>query len=112
MEPRGRYIISVAAELSDVSATTLRRYERAGLLTPRRTRGGVRLYSDEDVARLLQIRYLTGEWGASLVGISLVMQVTERLLALRALLEAEGAHDDLQQQAIARIDEMLSILGR
>ena len=107
------YIISVAAELAEVSATSLRRYERAGLLAPSRTRGGVRLYSDQDVLVLRQIRHLTDEWGASMTGITAALQLTQHLLALRELLQTEGYRQvDQNQRALAEIDEALGILGR
>jgi MerR family transcriptional regulator, heat shock protein HspR len=55
---RGVYSISVAAELTGIEPHTLRAYERAGLLTPTRSDGGVRRYSDDDLVRLHRINEL------------------------------------------------------
>ena len=65
---RGVYGISVAAELSGVGPQTLRLYERWGLLTPFRTAGGTRRYSDDDLDRLQQITELVDQ-GVNLAGI-------------------------------------------
>lgn len=113
MRSKALYVISVAAELAEVSATSLRRYERAGLLAPSRTRGGVRLYSDEDVSVLRQIRYLTDEWGASMVGINAALRLTQHLLTLRELLESDDNRQaPRDQQALAEVEEALVMLGR
>ena len=113
MNSKALYVISVAAELVEMSAATLRRYERAGLLSPSRTRGGLRLYSDEDVAILRQIHYLADEWGASVAGIAALLDLTQRLLALRELLESdEFCQVDQGHLAISKVNEALAILGR
>ncbi|MGQ9675846.1 MAG: MerR family transcriptional regulator [Chloroflexota bacterium] len=113
MSTKALYVISVAAALVDMSAATLRRYERAGLLSPARTRGGLRLYSDEDVAVLRQIRYLAGEWGVSMAGMTALLDLTQRLLALQELLESDKfCQVDRDRQALTKIEEALAILGR
>ena len=63
-----RYTISVAAELTGMHPQTLRMYEQRGLLSPRRTPGGTRRYSDADLERLRRIASLTTEAGMNLVG--------------------------------------------
>ena len=55
------FIISVAARLLEMHPQTLRKYEREGLIAPSRTTGNLRLYSDEDLERLRQVKYLVGE---------------------------------------------------
>lgn len=74
---RGVYGISVAAELSGVGAQTLRLYERWGLLTPSRTAGGTRRYSDDDLDRLNQITVLV-EQGVNLAGIARILDLESR----------------------------------
>jgi MerR family transcriptional regulator, heat shock protein HspR len=66
------YSISVAAELSGVSPQTLRLYEGRGLLTPARTDGGTRRYSDDDLERVRRIRYLL-DGGINLAGIAQIL---------------------------------------
>lgn len=71
---RGVYGISVAADLVDMGAQTLRLYERRGLLEPERTDGGTRRYSEDDLARLRRIGELL-EAGLNLAGIARVLEL-------------------------------------
>jgi MerR family transcriptional regulator/heat shock protein HspR len=80
------YVISVAAELAGMHPQTLRIYERRGLVTPARTQGGNRRYSDEDIALLRRISELTAE-GMNLEGIRRVMRLERENAQLRAELE-------------------------
>lgn len=73
------YVISVAAELAGVHPQTLRIYERKGLVSPARTRGNTRRYSERDIERLREIQELTQEHGVNLAGAALVMELKERL---------------------------------
>ncbi len=66
MNDRPMYMISVAAELAGVHPQTLRTYESKGLVRPKRTPGGTRLYSEADVERLRVIQRLTTELGLNL----------------------------------------------
>ncbi len=74
---RGVYGISVAAELSGIGPQTLRLYERWGLLTPIRTAGGTRRYSDDDLDRLKQIADLVDQ-GVNLAGIARILDLETR----------------------------------
>ena len=78
------YVISVAAELAGVHPQTLRIYERRGLVTPGRTSGGNRRYSEADIARLKRVAELAAE-GMNLEGIRHVMQLEDEVAELRAL---------------------------
>ncbi|MCW2975169.1 MAG: helix-turn-helix transcriptional regulator [Actinomycetia bacterium] len=73
------YMISVAAELAGVHPQTLRTYESKGLVRPKRTPGGTRLYSDADVERLRIIQRLTTELGLNLAGVELVLRLEDEL---------------------------------
>jgi len=79
----GLYPISVVTQLTGITAPTLRGYERAGLLTPARTDGGSRRYSDNDVTRLRRIAALADE-GINQAGIRLILGLEQELSALRA----------------------------
>ena len=79
---RGVYIISVAAELVGVHPQTLRIYERKGLLTPSRTAGNTRRYSERDIARLQTIQRLTQE-GVNLAGVKMIVEMENELDRLR-----------------------------
>jgi MerR family transcriptional regulator, heat shock protein HspR len=74
---RGVYGIAVTSELSGVAQQTLRLYERRGLLTPSRTDGGTRRYSDDDLDRLGRITELVGQ-GVNLAGIAQILALETR----------------------------------
>jgi MerR family transcriptional regulator, heat shock protein HspR len=76
------YIISVAAELAGMHPQTLRIYERRGLLSPYRTPGGTRRYSDEDLERLGLIQELTAD-GVNLEGVKMILEMREEIERLR-----------------------------
>ena len=104
------FIISVAARLLEMHPQTLRKYEREGLIAPSRTTGNLRLYSDEDLERLRQVKYLVGEQGLNLAGVQLVLDVTRRLQAMHARASEEAnAGDD---PAMARLQAELAALVR
>src|SRR6187397_378108 len=87
MPERGRYMISVAADLAGLHPQTLRMYETRGLVRPARTPGGTRLYSEEDVDRLRLIQRLTTELGLNLAGVQHVLRLEEELAKTRARAE-------------------------
>lgn len=74
---RGVYGISVAAELSGIDPQTLRLYERRGLLTPARTEGGTRRYSEDDLDRLQRISALVAD-GVNIAGIAQILSLQDR----------------------------------
>jgi MerR family transcriptional regulator/heat shock protein HspR len=73
------YVISVAAELVRVHPRTLRIYELEGLICPSRTRTNIRLYSENDIRRVLWIRHLTRNMGVNLAGVRVLFELEERL---------------------------------
>jgi MerR family transcriptional regulator, heat shock protein HspR len=79
---RALYAISVAAELSGTAIQNLRVYERRGLVSPDRTEGGTRRYSDDDVERLVRIRELL-DAGLNLAGIERVLELEAEVTRLR-----------------------------
>ncbi|SEH10828.1 MerR family transcriptional regulator, heat shock protein HspR [Thermoleophilum album] len=81
-------MISVAAELAGMHPQTLRIYEARGLITPRRSPKGTRLYSDEDVERLRRIQELTTELGMNLAGVEKVFELEAEIERLRRRLRA------------------------
>jgi len=76
---RGVFMISVAAELADMHPQTLRMYEARGLIEPKRSPKGTRLYSQEDVERLRRIQEMTAELGMNLAGVERVFELEEQL---------------------------------
>jgi MerR family transcriptional regulator/heat shock protein HspR len=100
MPERGRYMISVAAELVGMHPQTLRLYEAKGLVRPARTPGGTRLYSDADVERLRLIQQLTTELGLNLAGVEHVLRLRDEIARLQANM------DRLERQLRAEIAEV------
>jgi MerR family transcriptional regulator/heat shock protein HspR len=87
MPERGRYMISVAAELVGMHPQTLRLYETKGLVSPSRTPGGTRLYSDTDLDRLRLIQRLTTELGLNLAGVDHVLRLEDELRRMQARMQ-------------------------
>lgn len=79
---RGVFMISVAAELAEMHPQTLRMYEARGLIEPKRSPKGTRLYSYRDVERLRRIQRMTVELGMNLAGVERVFQLEERLATM------------------------------
>ena len=77
------FVISVAAQLSGLHAQTLRSYDRLGLVTPGRTRGGGRRYSARDIAVLREVQRLSQEDGVNLAGIKRIIELENEVDALR-----------------------------
>jgi len=77
------FAISVAARKASMEIQNLRVYERRGLVSPARTDGGTRLYSEADVARLVRIGELLAD-GLNLAGIAKVLELERTVERLRA----------------------------
>ena len=101
------YVISVAAELAGMHPQTLRIYERRGLLSPARTSGGNRRYSDADIARLRRIAELAAT-GMNLEGIRHVMVLEQEVARLR---EEVGQLRNLAAAAINEIERRSNTAG-
>ncbi len=76
---RGVFMISVAAELADMHPQTLRMYEQRGLIEPKRSPKGTRLYSQKDVDRLRRIQKMTADLGLNLAGVEKVLELEDQL---------------------------------
>ena len=112
------YVISVAAELAGMHPQTLRIYERRGLLTPARTPGGNRRYSDADIQRLRRIAELASS-GMNLEGIRHVMSLEEEVVRLRhevaelrqALMDAVNALENNSRGALVPLRQAVTLFG-
>ncbi len=85
---RGVFMISVAAELADMHPQTLRMYEARGLIEPKRSPKGTRLYSRKDVERLRRIQAMTAELRMNLAGVERVFELEEKLEAMERKVKA------------------------
>lgn len=76
---RAYYMISVVAQEFGVHPQTLRMYEREGLVSPKRSKRNLRLYSDDDIERLRMIKRLTQDLGVNLAGVDVILDLLERV---------------------------------
>jgi MerR family transcriptional regulator, heat shock protein HspR len=104
---RGVFMISVAAELAEMHPQTLRMYEARGLIEPKRSPKGTRLYSQADVDRLRRIQEMTTEWGMNLAGVEKVFELEEALDRMqRKLVQMERRSAQLHEEIEARKAEI------
>jgi len=103
---RGVFMISVAAELAEMHPQTLRMYEARGLIEPKRSPKGTRLYSHEDVERLRRIQEMTAELGMNLAGVERVFELEEQLDAMtRKLAGLERRANELKAE-VERLEQL------
>ena len=86
-QDRPLYMISVAADLAGVHPQTLRIYERRQLVSPKRSSGNTRLYSQADVERLRFIQHLTQAEGVNLAGVTRIIELQNEMESMRAELQ-------------------------
>lgn len=110
MRERPAVFIGVVAEITRVHPQTLRHYERIGLVTPGRSRGNVRLYSQEDIERVRLIQRLTNELGVNLAGVEVILNMRDRHEQLRQ--EYERREQRLRERLTAEIERLRSALRR
>jgi MerR family transcriptional regulator/heat shock protein HspR len=99
------YVISVAASIVSVHPRTLRIYEEAGFICPARTPSNIRLYSENDVRRVMWIRHLTQNLGVNLAGVRVLFELEERLgtrILERLYSEATEATNDRARAEAAK----------
>ena len=93
----GVYIISVAARILEMHPQTLRKYERLGLIQPQRTNGMLRLYSQDDIRKILLIRHLMENLGLNLAGVEFALALVANLGTLRNRLRSVASNDDVKK---------------
>ena len=103
---RGVFMISVAAELADMHPQTLRMYETRGLISPKRSPKGTRLYSQADVDRLRRIQEMTTELGMNLAGVERVFELENKMARLQGKVDALELRARALQDEIARLEEV------
>jgi len=96
--------------MASVHPQTLRHYERVGLVNPARTGGNIRLYSDQDIQRLLQIKRLMEELGVNLAGVEVIMNMTDRME--RQQREYEERVRDMEQRFQQDIERLKRIIHK
>ncbi len=103
---RGVFMISVAAELAEMHPQTLRMYEARGLIEPKRSPKGTRLYSHADVERLRRIQELTSDGGMNLAGVERVFELEMQLDRMQRKVSVLERRAEQLQEEIARLEEV------
>ncbi len=111
IEIQGVYIISVAARMLEMHPQTLRKYERLGLINPQRTGGMLRLYSREDIAKILLIRHLMEHLGLNLAGVEFALNIVENLVELEERLSAASDGTPLEEVVAQEMNRIFSRLN-
>jgi MerR family transcriptional regulator/heat shock protein HspR len=98
---KAAYMISAVAERYEIHPQTLRLYEREGLLTPSRSDGNTRLYTDEDLERLEVILKLTRDLGVNLAGVEIILNMREKMEAMQQQIEdfVERLNHEISQRS-------------
>jgi MerR family transcriptional regulator, heat shock protein HspR len=105
-QDRGVFMISVAAELAEMHPQTLRMYEARGLIEPKRSPKGTRLYSHADVERLRRIQQLTSDGGMNLAGVEKVFELESQLERMQRKVGALERRAAELQAEIERLEEV------
>jgi MerR family transcriptional regulator/heat shock protein HspR len=109
-QSNGVYIMRVASMLTGMHPQTLRKYERAGLLEPSRTKT-LRMYSEEDIARLKTIKHLVDDLGLNLAGVKIALKVNDAVLKTRKQVASTNLTSNRRKQMLKSLDESLVALG-
>jgi MerR family transcriptional regulator, heat shock protein HspR len=108
------FLISVAAELAGMHAQTLRTYDRLGLVSPDRSSGGGRRYSQHDVDLLREVQRLSQDEGVNLAGIKRIIELTNQVEALRSRLKEMAAEVEVlrrnQRRDIAVVPKSTAVV--
>ncbi len=92
------YLISIVASMLNIHPQTLRQYEREGLITPSRTEGRIRLYSQRDIDRMKLILRLTRDLGVNIAGIDIILRLKEQMEEMEN--EIESLKEQLREANI------------
>jgi MerR family transcriptional regulator/heat shock protein HspR len=100
---KGFYSISVVAKMFSVHQQTIRMYEKQGLITPKRSEGNTRLFSEDDVDRLEEVIYLTHKLGVNLAGVEMILKLQKKIKRMqdemnKVFKEAEGEIEEEKEQ--------------
>lgn len=89
------YLISIVSKLLDIHPQTLRQYERENLISPSRSNGRIRLYSQRDIDKIKMILRLTRELGVNLAGVDIILRLKDNVDSMESEI-AELRHDVLK----------------
>ena len=93
---KGYFSISAVAKMFSVHQQTIRLYEKQGLISPKRSEGNTRLFSEEDIDRLEQVIYLTHELGINLAGVEMIFKLKKQIKKMQR--EMNQIFENTQQE--------------
>jgi len=96
----GFYSISAVAKMFSIHQQTIRLYEKEGLISPKRSIGNTRLFSEEDIDRLEEIIYLTHQLGVNLAGVEMILKLQNKIQKMQNKMNAifETAQKELKEE--------------
>lgn len=104
---QGFFSISAVAKMFAVHQQTIRLYEREGFITPKRSDGNTRLFSEEDVDRLEEIIYLTHKLGINLAGVQMVLKLQKQIKKMQKDMNRifDETHEDLIKEEVQQKEQ-------
>lgn len=98
---KGYFSISAVAKMFSVHQQTIRLYEKEGLITPKRSEGNTRLFSEEDVDRLEEVVYLTHKLGINIAGVSMILKLQRQIKKMQKEMNDMFTHaqDELKKES-------------
>lgn len=111
---KGYFSISAVAKMFSVHQQTIRLYEKEGLLSPKRSEGNTRLFSEEDVDRLEEIIYLTHKLGINLAGVEMILRLQRQIKKMQKEMNAlfKNAQNELTRESEISKDIIREATGR
>jgi MerR family transcriptional regulator/heat shock protein HspR len=115
---KGHFAISAVAEILSVHQQTIRLYEREGLISPKRSEGNTRLFTEEDIVRLEEIIYLTHKLGINLAGVDMILKQQKKIKKLqkeinglfKRVQEDLASDERLRKDQTAKTKQQLALL--
>ena len=98
---KGYFSISAVAKMFSVHQQTVRLYEKQGLITPKRSTGNTRLFSEEDIDRLEEVIYLTHEMGINLAGVEMILRLKKQIKKMQSEMNKlfNSTQEELDQES-------------
>lgn len=105
---KGYFSISAVAKMFSVHQQTIRLYEKEGLITPKRSDGNTRMFTEEDVERLEEIIYLTHQLGINLAGVEMILKLQKKIKSMQKEVNKmfDTASEELEKETEVRKDIM------
>ncbi len=98
---KGYFSISAVAKMFSVHQQTIRMYEKEGLISPKRSEGNTRMFTEEDIDRLEEVIYLTHKLGINLSGVEMILKLQKRISKLQNEVNKlfQQTHDQLDEDS-------------